>query len=94
MPFVTSRRTGMSYAEMTEIAGGVRELTDTELAMVAGGGRGDDLIKIGAGAIWGLTFGPVAGALAAATTVLLLAGANSPARACPANDTGFQDAPL
>ena len=27
----------MSYLEMTEIAGGARELTDAELAMVAGG---------------------------------------------------------
>jgi hypothetical protein len=29
--------TEMSYLEMTEIAGGARELTDAELAMVAGG---------------------------------------------------------
>ena len=27
----------MSYLEMIEIAGGARELTDAELAMVAGG---------------------------------------------------------
>jgi hypothetical protein len=41
----------MSYAEMTEIAGGVRELTENELTMVAGGSVWTDLGKLVGGAV-------------------------------------------
>jgi hypothetical protein len=61
----------MSYVEMTDIAGGARELTDTELAIVAGGGPVADLFKIGAGLIGGLIGGAPFAALAAATAVLI-----------------------
>ena len=52
----------MSYAEMTEIAGDLRELTENELAMVAGGGKlatfVKDSIKVGLAAVGGAAFGP------------------------------------
>jgi hypothetical protein len=41
----------MSYAEMTKIAGGVRELTENELTMVAGGSVWTDLGKLVGGAV-------------------------------------------
>jgi len=41
----------MRYMEITEIDSGVRELTNTELAMVAGGGVWGDLAKIAGGVI-------------------------------------------
>lgn len=60
----------MSYVEMREIAGGVRELADTELAMVAGGGDNNsgawwNVGKVVAGLVGGLIGGPFVGAAAA-----------------------------
>jgi hypothetical protein len=67
--------TEMSYVEMTEIASGARELTDTELAMVGGGGL---LAAVEAAAAWAggiigylVAGGPgaAAGSIAASATV-------------------------
>jgi hypothetical protein len=60
----------MSYVEMAEIVS-VRELTDTELATVAGGGTGFDLLKIAGGLIGALAGGPW-GAAAGASTVVMV----------------------
>jgi hypothetical protein len=61
----------MSYVEMIEIAGGVRELTDTELAMVAGGGVWGDLTKLAAGVVGGLLGGPILATAAVGEVILL-----------------------
>jgi hypothetical protein len=67
----------MSYVEMTETAGGVRELTDAELAIVAGGGTFGDLAKIAGGLIGGLLGGPWGAAGGAAAVVCVQAAYNS-----------------
>jgi hypothetical protein len=61
----------MSYVEMTKIASGVRELTDTELAMVAGGGVWGDLAKL-AGAVLGRAVigGALGGTVGAGAVIL------------------------
>lgn len=51
----------MNYVGMTEIIGGARELTDTELTMVAGGGVWGDLLKIAGGVIGNLVIGGAVG---------------------------------
>jgi hypothetical protein len=70
----------MSYAEMTEIGGGVRDLTDAELAMVAGGGPGGfwgDVAK-GLGALVGRAVGGAVGGFIGAIFVSgLIAGADT-----------------
>ena len=61
----------MSYLEMTEIAGGARELTDAELAMVAGGSVWSDLAKLAGGVIGRAVLGGVFGATYCAAAVIL-----------------------
>lgn len=67
----------MSYVEMTEISGGIRGLTDTELSMVAGGGTWWDLLKVAGGTIGGLLGGPGGAALGASSVILTQAIVNS-----------------
>jgi hypothetical protein len=67
----------MHDVEITEIASGVRSLTVSELAMIAGGGAVGDLAKIAGGLIGGLIFGPWGAAGGAAAVVAVQAGYDS-----------------
>jgi hypothetical protein len=84
----------MSYVEMTEIVS-VRELTDTELATVAGGGLGQDLLKIAGGLIGGLVGGPWGAAAGASTVVMVGAAYDAYDSSAPiGNRVAIEDAAL
>ena len=85
----------MSYLEMTEIAGGARELTDAELAMVAGGSVWSDLAKLAGGVIGRAVLGGVFGATYGAAAVILgQAAYNSYTPGQPLPSTPIEDAAL
>jgi hypothetical protein len=86
----------MSHVEMIEIAGGVRELTDTELAMVAGGGTFGDLAKIAGGLIGGLLGGPwgAAGGASSVVIVQAISASYDPSQAGQGVDSSIADAAL
>lgn len=78
----------MSYVEMTEIASGIRELTDAELAMVAGGGFWADVAK-GVGALVGRAIiGGATGAFIGGIAVSALIAASDTTSSCVTNGTG------
>lgn len=98
MRFAKQREIEMHYAEMTEIGGGPRELSDIELAVVAGGGIWQDLGKI-AGALGGnvLIGGAVGSAVGAGVVVLGIAVYNGYDSSIPAGtgvNTNIGDAAL
>ena len=87
----------MSYVEMTEIASGVRELTNTELAMVAGGGVWGDLAKL-AGAVLGRAVigGALGGTVGAGAVIVGIEvyKSSDPSQAGHLSHTPIEDAAL
>ena len=85
----------MNDLEMTEIAGGARELSDAELAMVAGGSVWSDLGKLAGGVIGRAILGGVFGATYGAAAVIVGQSIyNSYTPGQPLPSTPIQDAAL
>jgi hypothetical protein len=86
--------TEMNDLEMTEIASGARELSDAELAMVAGGSVWSDLGKLAGGVIGRAVAGTFGATYGVAAVILVQAIYNAYTPGQPLPSTPIQDAAL